>query len=115
MITGKVGMQSKFMNYEKLKGQEMAVQPANPIVAANRRSSVLPNPLGIMGRTGKRQGLGLSNNVHEMLGAAGIKADASFIQELEEDCKPDYTAEAIDDLDQLANDLESSSGDEKDD
>jgi hypothetical protein len=47
----------------------------------------------------KRQGINLSNNMNEMLGAAGIKADASVIQELEEDCKPDYRAEALDDLD----------------
>ena len=43
--------------------------------------------------------MNLSNNMNEMLGAAGIKADAAVIQELEEDCKPDYRAEALDDLD----------------
>ena len=50
-----------------------------------------------------------------MIGAAGVD-DPSIIQELEEDTKPDHTAEAMDDLDQLYQDLEnSSSGDEKDD
>lgn len=98
MITGKVGMQSKFMNYEKLKGESPQVQP-QASMAAQRRASVLPNPLGFSSGRPKRQGLGLSNNVHEMLGAAGIKADSSLILELEEDMKPDYTAEAFDDLD----------------
>jgi len=50
-----------------------------------------------------------------MLSAAGLN-DPSIIKELEEDCKPDYTAEAIDELDIMANDLESSSDNEdKDD
>ena len=44
-----------------------------------------------------------------MLSAAGIKSDDSIIKELEEDLKPDYTAEAIDELEIMANDLESSS------
>ena len=50
-----------------------------------------------------------------MLSAAGIAADPSIMKELEEDCKPDYTAEAIDELDIIAQDFESSSdGDDKD-
>ena len=54
----------------------------------------------------------------QMLSAAGIgpkATDPAIAEDLEEDSKPDYTAQAFDDLDQLANDLESSSDDEKDD
>ena len=83
--------------------------------AQQRRSSVLANPLGFSSGRPKRQGLGLSNNVEQILGAAGMKADPQVIQELEEDSKPDYTADAFDELDQLANDLESSSEDSNDD
>lgn len=115
VITHKLAMKSKFMNYEKLKDpKEGLPQIPQPKIAAARRPSVLSNPLSF--NAGKRQGLNLANNnVTEMLGAAGINADASTIQELEEDCKPDYRAEALDDLDQLANDLASSSDDEKND
>ena len=34
-----------------------------------------------------------------MLGAAGLQSSSVVLQELEEDLKPDYRAEAIDDLD----------------
>lgn len=68
-------------------------------MSLNRRSGVLPNPLsGFSGRP-KRQGLNLGNNVQEILGAAGLTNDPAVIAELEEDLKPDYRAEAIDDLD----------------
>ena len=50
-----------------------------------------------------------------MLSAAGMTVDPSIMKELEEDCKPDYTAEAIDELDIIAQDFESSSdNDDKD-
>ena len=119
VITHKLAMNNKFMNYEKLKESKEGL-PAiqQPKIAAGvRRPSVLSNPLSFnSGQRAQRQGLNLANNnVSEVLGAAGIRADASIIQELEEDCKPDYRAEALDDLDQLANDLASSSDDEKND
>lgn len=56
-----------------------------------------------------------SLQMEQILGVAGLQTNSAILEELEEDLKPDYRAEAIDDLDQLANDLESSSGDEKDD
>jgi len=45
---------------------------------------------------------------------AGMKADPSILEELEEDCKTDIRAEAIDELDILADDLDNSSDDDKD-
>ena len=86
-------------------------------MAQRRASNALSNPLGLSSGRPKRQGLGLSNNM-QMLSAAGIgpkATDPAIAEDLEEDSKPDYTAQAFDDLDQLANDLESSSDDEKDD
>ena len=88
---------------------EMGQAHAAAQIAAQRRASVLPNPLGFSNTRQKRQGLNLSSNktVQEILGKAGAP---EILAELEEDCKPDHTADAIDELDQLANDLESSSG-----
>lgn len=115
-------MQSKFMDMGRMNTQELEKSKSGLVQnTATRRQSVLSNPLGFSSGRPKRQGLGLSNNVQEILGAADIN-DPSIIQELEEDSKPDYTAEAIDDLDQLYQDLENSGsssdnsgGDEKDD
>lgn len=45
MITGKVGMSSKFMDMSKLNGGHLGGANTNMGVSANRRSSVLSNPL----------------------------------------------------------------------
>lgn len=113
LITGKIGLQSKFFDLGKINSADDSGKAA---ANKNRRSSILPNPLAFSsGRPAKRQGLGLSNNIHEMLNVAGMKPDPSILEELEEDCKTDIRAEAIDELDILADDLDNSSDDDKDD
>ena len=118
-ITSKVSMQSRFMNRDQLYAADNnnRVKVSGGMNAA-RRSSVLPSLNTFsMGAKPKRQGLnlGASTQMGQMMGASGIQASAVVQKELEEDLKPDYRAEAIDDLDQLAEDLEFSSEEEKDD
>lgn len=76
-------MQSKFMNYEQLKGsggnkgEKAGAGGLN--LAASRRASVLPNPLGFGNSRPKRQGLGLNNNVQDLLAVTGFKPDAAVL------------------------------------
>jgi len=37
--------------------------------------------------------------MEQILGVAGLQTNSAILEELEEDLKPDYRAEAIDDLD----------------
>ena len=108
MITGKVGMQSKFMDYSKL------TQPG--VMPAQNKNHVKRDPLQM--KPNPRQTMRFDHNVDQMLSAAGLKQDEStFQKELEEDLKQDLGAEAMDELDaMLAEDLASSDeGSEKDD
>ena len=109
VITGKVGMQSKFMDFSKLNEKQQ-----NPLTASQRRGSTLGsqlNPLNFSGKASTpRSSIRLTNsNIDQMLSAAlGASDPAEPI--VEEDTEPDHTADAHDILDEMLKDSSSDEG-----